>query len=248
MVLNFSFVIFSCFVFVLHTLPSMSEYNSTCEMCKPVTGDFISDDAIAARAALKDQCNGCEPLPDRAFFYLEFVCATFFNLWFLIQLITAFAAHSEPEQRVSQMYEFPRFRAFKRTFLFLRNPFNLISLAANISDIYSVYIAGAWLGRQQQAHLSIVRIIKMVRLVRLFHPYKWFEPSHLLMRVMMSSVHALITQLFLIMLGTLLLGTLIYYAEQGSWNAETGWFMRKRPIDEVLEISPFASIPHSFWW
>ena len=44
-------------------------------------------------------------------------------------------------------------------------------------------------------------------------------------------------------------GSFVYFAERGTWDASTGFYLRAPLIaDEPAELTPFTSIPQSFWW
>jgi hypothetical protein len=70
----------------------------------------------------------------------------------------------------------------------------------------------------------------------------------MMMRVMQNSVMALNVLIFLMMLGMVIFGALIFYAESGTWDSATGKFMRPSGTGDDVEVSPFESIPTAFWF
>jgi hypothetical protein len=65
---------------------------------------------------------------------------------------------------------------------------------------------------------------------------------------MESSMLALYMLIFACGVGMVVFGSLIYFAEGGTWDAATGKHMRPTLDGEGVEVSPFHSIPGSFWW
>ena len=70
----------------------------------------------------------------------------------------------------------------------------------------------------------------------------------MMMRVMQNSVMALNVLIFLMTLGMVIFGALIFYAESGTWDSATGKFMRPSGTGDDVEVSPFESIPTAFWF
>lgn len=53
---------------------------------------------------------------------------------------------------------------------------------------------------------------------------------------------------FFVLLAVVLFGSMIFFAEQGTYDEVTGKYMRPDVTGSGREESPFTSIPHSFWW
>jgi len=65
---------------------------------------------------------------------------------------------------------------------------------------------------------------------------------------MLKSFDALLLLLFFVLLGVVIFGSMIYFAEIGTLDAATGLYMRPTIRGDELEVSPFSSIPASFYW
>ena len=65
---------------------------------------------------------------------------------------------------------------------------------------------------------------------------------------MMKSQMALYLVVFSMSISMIIFGSLLYYAEEGEWNPETGRFMRPTLDGFSKEPTPFISIPDCFWW
>ena len=67
-------------------------------------------------------------------------------------------------------------------------------------------------------------------------------------QVIATSVDAMILLLFFLTIAVILFGSLVYYAEKGEWNHELNGFARLDVTGQEYELTPFTSIPASFWW
>lgn len=142
--------------------------------------------------------------------------------------------------------------ALRRLFRFVFAPSNLVDLAAILPGVV------AWFVETDGNGLVVLRL---VRLTRIFHVLKnpaLVEPVVVLARTMEQSTMALYFLLFNLMLGIMIFGSLMYLVEgQGIWDTQAQLYVRKvgrqwnstaGAWDDVLEPSPFQSIPHTFWW
>mgnify|MGYP006099776279 CR=1 FL=1 len=67
-------------------------------------------------------------------------------------------------------------------------------------------------------------------------------------QVIVQSVSALLLLIFFLLIAVVLFGSLAYYAEKGEWNHQLHGFARPDVTGLDLELTPFTSIPASFWW
>eukprot|EP00854_Cymbomonas_tetramitiformis_P004744 gene4744-5801_t len=83
-------------------------------------------------------------------------------------------------------------------------------------------------------------------------PYYVGLGMQLFARVMINSAPAMYILIFFSLLGMVLFGSMIFFAEAGTWtvNAEFphGAYLRQNLLDNGEEETPFSSIPASFWW
>ena len=59
---------------------------------------------------------------------------------------------------------------------------------------------------------------------------------------------AMILLMFFLTIAVILFGSLIYYAERGEWHHGVGGMARLDVTGADYELTPFTSIPASFWW
>jgi len=111
--------------------------------------------------------------------------------------------------------------------------------------------------------LMVLRVLRLTRVFRVFKLGKCTEVFTVFSRVVTQAMPALILMLFFIALGSCLFGTLVFFAEQGTWYPQghaslselniTGHGAYLRHVGpwveaDQLQESPFESIPHSFWF
>lgn len=144
----------------------------------------------------------------------------------------------------------------KTTFLHVTSFANVIDLLAIIPfwlKTFGVEGGGSF--------LVVLRILRLTRIFRVFKLGKYNEVFTLFTRVVKQSTPALLLMVFFICLGCCLFGTLVWFAEQGTWHPEGNpklaelnikgrgaWLRYTGGKDDDLEESPFQSIIHSFWF
>merc|ERR1719409_513822 len=96
---------------------------------------------------------------------------------------------------------------------------------ANVIDLLS--ILPFWIeklapsaGADKGGVLVILRILRLTRVFRVFKVGKYNDVFNLFARVVRQSLPALYLMLFFILLGLCLFGTLMWFAEQGTWYPE----------------------------
>lgn len=149
----------------------------------------------------------------------------------------------------------------------LQNTFRYVVGFANLVDLFAIlpYWIELFQGSEDSSGgaLMVLRILRLTRIFRVFKLGKYNEIFTLFTRVISQSIPALALMLFFISLGCCLFGTLIWFAEQGTWYpsghakldviniSDRGAYLRPAlgSLDEDnLEESPFYSIIHSFWY
>jgi hypothetical protein len=88
------FIILSVVSFIAESVPSMKEYSTNCQNCKPVPKNEKNDLTIAARAAFKDECKDCEPQLLPVFDTIEAICIAVFTLEYVLRVGTSWALRS----------------------------------------------------------------------------------------------------------------------------------------------------------
>jgi hypothetical protein len=129
------------------------------------------------------------------------------------------------------------------TLKFMVVPLNLIDLMA----ILPFYLALD--PNMQDNNFSFIRILRLARIFRIFKVGKYSGSIVVLFRTLSKSIVALQILVLFTVIGMLLFGSLIHFAEGGSYDATTALFLRDTKYnDGSKEVSPYRSIPSSFWW
>jgi hypothetical protein len=155
----------------------------------------------------------------------------------------------------------------------LKTTFNHLIGFSNVIDLLA--ILPFWLEKMNikggGGFLVVLRILRLTRIFRVFKLGKYNDVFAMFTGVVNQSMPALFLMLFFICLGCCLFGTLVWFAEQGTWYPEgnptlslltsggvpspivgRGAWLRhdgsKDPEPDCLEESPFQSIIHSFWY
>lgn len=234
----------------------------------------------------------CEPEPEKVFKYIEMVCVYVFTFEYFIRLFTVhsvrFQLLNEHFIQVLLIGNFIPFASTKsavkraaaatnavitgkhdggmhldgRLMTTVKHIFNI----ANIIDLLA--ILPFWIERikadkgSNGSALMVLRILRLTRIFRVFKLGKYNDVFLLFSRVIHQSMPALSLMVFFIMLGCVLFGTLIWFAEAGTWYPagheeliniwvdDRGAYLRASSMVQgaPLEESPFLSIIHSFWY
>uniref|UniRef100_A0A061R7M7 Voltage-gated ion channel superfamily n=1 Tax=Tetraselmis sp. GSL018 TaxID=582737 RepID=A0A061R7M7_9CHLO len=145
--------------------------------------------------------------------------------WFIVE--TAFAAVFSLEL-LARMWSSPSRREF------WTDPFNIIDIVAVVP-----YYAELPLVLNSK---HVPEVIPMLGLLRLFRLLKLSRGSvKIFTQTMLSSMRLLYMLLFVVLLGTLVFSTLMYYVERGEWNPILGAYVRRErflcPVDSEPEES-----------
>lgn len=140
---------------------------------------------------------------------------------------------------------------YRKVFSFFVHPMNLIDLLA-ILPYYVELVAASRSSSDTSGGgadaFSVLRILRVARVFRVFKLGKYSSGLQMFARVLLDSVSALMLLMFFLLIAVILFGSLVYYAEKGEWNSELGGFARMDVTGQKLELTPFTSIPASFWW
>lgn len=123
---------------------------------------------------------------------------------------------------------------------FVRDPSNVIDLVS-IIPFYLELAAGL-----NVTAVSVIRSLRIARVFRVFKLSRYSTGFQTLVRTIKRSVKALLLLVGLFLIGMVFFAALMYFAERGNFDAESGEWIRPGDPDGVA--SPFQSIPRSFWW
>lgn len=98
----------------------------------------------------------------------------------------------------------------------------------------------------QGTGLAVLRLLRLARVFRVLKLAKYNDGFRMFGRVMTQSREALYLLLFFKMLAVVIFGSMIYFAESGTWNEELLEYTLV--MEGKHQKSAFTSIPASFWW
>jgi hypothetical protein len=97
--------------------------------------------------------------------------------------------------------------------------------------------------------LRLLRLLRVFQLVRLG---QYNESYKSLTAVLYQSVPYLKLLMVVLSFGAAFFGSIIFWLEKGTWTyfegTESYEYVRNSEVLGIVEISPFTSIPASFWW
>eukprot|EP00755_Sulcionema_specki_P029683 Sspe_Gene.18219::Locus_6535_Transcript_1_1_Confidence_1.000_Length_2368::g.18219::m.18219 len=160
---------------------------------------------------------------DGALFAIESVCVAVFTLEFGCRLIT----HPNRSD-------------------FARDVYNWIDLAAILPYYIDVIITRVLdVETSGTSSLVFLRLLRLIRVLRVMKLGKYSKPLQVVLFTLSKSLTALSLLVFLLGIATVLFASALFLAEQ------TGQSFDKKErvwIQDNGRISPFQSIPHTFWW
>lgn len=137
---------------------------------------------------------------------------------------------------------------------FFSEPMNVIDLLS-VLPFYLLLFFG-W-------NLVDTRILRIIRLVRIFKFGRYYEPLMLIVSTFTGSIFSLALCVFFMAVGIIFFATLLWFVERGMWNSELACYQRDlctSPERGVFQeargcwvyvdpgCSPYQSIPAAFYW
>lgn len=202
--------------------------------------------------------DGRPPTPGNEFVRAEEFCLIVFIFEYVTRLLTCWGIRPEILNHDRLMEQVVSFEPLKsqhslgKFISFLLAPSNLIDFAAILPGIVSFFV-----GKIDGGAFVVLRLIRLTRIFRAFKNPALVEPVIVIGRTIQKSTKALYVLFFNLLLGIIIFGSLMFLAEGGTWDANQRSYVRptSRTFNETSrewqtnsEISPFESIPASFWW
>lgn len=198
------------------------------------------------------------PTADPALKHIDTACLVVFCIEYMTRLATCWNVRFELFRKSKLLNLIVGFEPihlsgrFMRVVKFIFTPTNLIDLAAILPAVISSLVGSGGGG------LVVLRLIRLARIFRAFKSPALIEPVIIIGRTLQHSTKALYVLAFNLLLGVVIAGSLMFIAEgQGKWDEaaqrytrRVGWRWNATSglMEEETEISPFQSIPHTFWW
>lgn len=131
----------------------------------------------------------------------------------------------------------------------------------NVIDVVSILPFYVMLMFHQE--MVDTRILRIIRLVRIFKFGRYYEPLLLITTTFSRSIFSLCLCVFFMVVGIIFFATLLWFLEKGTWShsfqcyrrdlcttPERGSWSSERECFAFTDTacSPFQSIPTAFWW
>ena len=127
-----------------------------------------------------------------------------------------------------------------RTLEFIRQPMNVIDLAAIVPFYVEIIIIAASGGEGGNVPTGLLRLFRLFRVFRVLKLGTRMKKLEVVAAAVGDSLDMFVMLVFLLFLALVLFSTLVYFCEKDVWQSEDA-------VD-ALGGDPFASIPRSFWW
>ena len=162
------------------------------------------------------------------------------------------AAAAREKERVAEAKRIAE-GPLRRTFRYLTSPLNLVDAVA----IVPFYVG---LAMGNGSGLAVLRVLRLARVFRIFKVGKYNEGIGMLSNTMSRSAPALQLIWFFGVIGIVLLGSLVFFAERGEWHGPfschestgvecpKGAWLRPDVFGTRKDPTPFLDIPRSFWF
>mmetsp|Transcript_65965 Transcript_65965/g.214642 ORF Transcript_65965/g.214642 Transcript_65965/m.214642 type:complete len:820 (+) Transcript_65965:121-2580(+) len=239
-VLLFLAIILSTGTFILGTLPD-DEFQDFCLLSHEPNFDAL-----------------CRPSPKHFLWQSDFVCVMFFTLEYCMRLVTsAFTRHELFHLDTDGLIDL----LCSEEVVVTQSPLQRVQTfglsTSNLVDVFSIlpwYLEHIFANAKANGFIQVIRLTRVIRAFRLG---RRFEAVIIIMRSLKRSLRAVYVLMLNLGLGMVIFGSLMYMAEQGTWDPERHEFLRvissewddtEHVWKPVVEISPFESIPSCFWW
>lgn len=189
------------------------------------------------------------------FFVVELTCVTIFTVDYVIRIALVAFVPPRLSNIIPQTFDSthakdplvmdPVFSKLNIIYRYMIDPLNIIDLVA----IMPFFVG---LMTNTQSSVSVIRILRLGRMMRVFKVGKYSIGSRLLAETIRESLPALSLLCFFTLLLVVLFGSLVFFAEGGLYTVSVdfpeGAYLRPNLLANGQEESPFRSILMSCWW
>jgi hypothetical protein len=192
------------FIFISTTaflLESMEFTNSSPEEC---------DELIKAGDPLTVEA--CQPLAHEIFGLVEVVCIMCFTAEYIPKILTVHAVHWKD----AGLAKAPA-NGLVQTLRYARGPFMLIDFGA-IFPFYLELLFGV-----EGSKMAVLRVLRLFRVIRIFKMGNFNKSLMLVYHTVVNSSSALTLMLWVEMIATVLLGSLVYTFESSTYDTGNDW-------------------------
>mmetsp|Transcript_26950 Transcript_26950/g.84570 ORF Transcript_26950/g.84570 Transcript_26950/m.84570 type:complete len:578 (-) Transcript_26950:945-2678(-) len=245
---------------------------ASCISYVAATADQISDDschdtmkACTDDAAGVEHCM-CPPTDRTGYQAVEALSIYLFTAEYVIRVALSGFAHPEDcgcekKRKMGRDHMLLPMKRWHQTYYYFWHPMNLIDLIA---------IAPYWVEQSlgsDSGGFGFLRIFRLARVFRVFKLGKYNEGINLFKNTIVTSLPALSLLTFYTVIGVVVFGSLMFFVEQGAYKimlceemlehrpgldcapgSYVGDYFRPDYLGLNDELTPFKSIPVSFWW
>ena len=123
-------------------------------------------------------------------------------------------------------------------------PLNLLDLVAIVPVFLSLQGAPSVPG----GSMLILRVLRLRRVLTAFQTSKTVQGVTVMLRTLERSKSALLSMLVAMGMIIVLMGSIMYFCESGTFDPEQGTWLRRNLVNNAFEETPFKSIPHAMWY
>ena len=249
---NLSRIIYTFFVLVvalcvmnniISSLPFLQEFPATC--LQPAC---YNDPVLCPQRTI------CAPITHPVFNTIDNVCIWIFTVEYLLRVGTCWSVSPIVLGLVDiNVVTIPYYGPLEQTVRFVIRFQNLIDLAA-----ITPYYVGLFVDLLDETLFLVrtLRLLRLARVLRLLRVVKAFEKFNVTASLLQEAVRKAwpVLGLFLFYgtLALVLMGCIMYICEKGTYTVSveypSGVWIRKGIDGYHTEVSPFDSIPTSFYW
>ena len=269
-----SLIVLGCITYVMESMPMFNTMHDDCKDLVLADDIDIAEEQLSASETKDGKAGLCYPKPLGFFMLVEAVCIYIFTVEYVLRLLTV---HTVPEKvwnikeealeepddddEVHVKHEkgcFGLTKGYATTFM------NLIDLVAILPFYLEAAIGDTGLG--------VIRVLRLTRVLRVLKSPKFAEAVKLFSLSLSLSIPALSILFFFNILGIILMGSLVFFFESGKYSirddvccpsdvyaqslltadvfhtCQLGCFIRPNYLGMGHEVSPYTSIPTSFYW
>lgn len=270
-----SLIVLGCITYVMESMPMFNTMHDDCKDLVLADDIDIAEEQLSASETKDGKAGLCYPKPLGFFMLVEAVCIYIFTVEYVLRLLTV---HTVPEKVWNikeEALEEPDdddevhvkhdktcmglTRGYATTFM------NLIDLVAILPFYLEAAIGDTGLG--------VIRVLRLTRVLRVLKSPKFAEAVKLFSLSLSMSIPALSILFFFNILGIILMGSLVFFFESGKYSirddvccpgevyaeslvradevfheCQLGCYMRPNYLGMGHEVSPYTSIPTSFYW
>lgn len=189
--------------------------------------------------------HACEPVSTPEVDLLETVCVSLFTLDYIFRIGLA---HSAEPSDCGLSGQVTHGRPLKTTIVYCLHWLNIIDFLAILP--YYVSLLGASSGGA-----SVLRVLRLVRVFRVLKMPRVRACADMFIDIIRDSVAGLMLLFVMTLLVCVLYSSLVHFAESSTYSVTDlvdlcplGCYVRPTIDGFGVEVSPFQSIFHTFWW